>query len=106
MKAKLLALCLFLISLGCYAQSFDRAQMDSLFSLIEDNEKGMGALSIFQDGQEVYQRTYGYADLENRQKANKETKYRIGSISKTFTATVIMKLIEEGKLSLDTFLHA
>lgn len=86
------------------AQSFDKAKMDSLFSIIENAEKGMGSISLFHDGKEVYNRSYGYADIENKIKADKETRYRIGSISKTFTATIIMKLIEEGKLSLTSAL--
>ena len=44
---------------------------------------------------------YGYADLENEVKATEHTVYRIGSITKQFTAASIMKLVEAGKLSLD-----
>jgi hypothetical protein len=76
--------------------------MDSLFSYIEEHDKGMGSISIFENGKEVYQRTYGFANIADGKKANSTTKYRIGSITKTFTATTIMKLVEQGKLSLDT----
>ena len=82
------------------AQSFDKQKMDSLFSIIETNDRGMGSISIFHDGKEVYQRSYGYADMEKDIRNNALTKYRIGSISKTFTATIIMKLIEQNKLLL------
>lgn len=44
---------------------------------------------------------YGYADLENDVPATAETVYRIGSITKQFTAVLIMQLVEAGKLSLD-----
>ncbi len=40
--------------------------------------------------------------MEQNQKNNEETKHRIGSITKTFTATLIMQLVDEGKLKLDT----
>ena len=70
--------------------------MDSLFSLIESNQKGMGSISIFEDGKEVYSNAFGYANIEENKKASTNTKYRIGSISKMFTASIIMKLIEEG----------
>ena len=82
------------------AQSFDKQKMDSLFSIIETNDRGMGSISIFHDGKEVYQRSYGYVDMEKEIRSNALTKYRIGSISKTFTTTIIMKLIEQSKLSL------
>jgi len=43
----------------------------------------------------------GYADIDTKQKPNQKTKYRIGSISKTFTAVLIFKAIEEEKLDLN-----
>lgn len=82
------------------AQNFDTSKLDSLFSLIETYEKGMGCISIFQEGKEIYQRAYGYSDVETEIKNSTNTKFRIGSVSKTFTATIVMKLVEEGKLSL------
>jgi len=101
-KTVFLLVGLLLIITLSNGQNFDKAKMDSLFSRIESFEKGMGSVSIFQNGKEVYQRSYGYADFENKIKSDSATKYRIGSISKTFTATVIMKLIEEGKISLSS----
>ena len=94
----------FLIALSTghllFAQTFNRAKMDSLFLKIESNEKGMGSISIFKDGKEAYQNAFGFADVANKLRATKDTKYRIGSISKTFTATIIMQQVEEKKLSL------
>ena len=83
-------------------QNFNKAKLDSLFIAIEDNRKGMGSISIFRDGDEIYQKSFGYADIDNKIKTTANTKYRIGSVSKSFTAVIIMKLIEEGKLSLTT----
>lgn len=87
------------------AQSFNKAKLDSLFDLIEKNGRGMGSISLFKDGKEIYNRAYGYSNVEAKLQNNATTKFRIGSISKTFTAVIIMKLIEEGKLSLDTKLN-
>ncbi|MGB7785866.1 MAG: serine hydrolase domain-containing protein [Salinimicrobium sp.] len=84
------------------AQKFDTQKMDNLFAAIEENKKGMGSFSVFQNGEEVYQNSIGYADLQQKIKAGADTKYRIGSISKTFTASMIMQLVEEGKLQLNT----
>ncbi len=93
-------LCLFAMSIS--AQSFDQKKMDELFDRIEANEKGMGSIAFSKDGEVVYQRAFGYADHEKEMKATPATKYRIGSISKTFTATLILQMMEEGKLGLDT----
>ena len=84
------------------AQKFDVEKMDSLFTAVEENNKGMGSFSLFKDGEEVYQNSIGYASVQQKINAKADTKYRIGSISKTFTASIIMQLVEEEKLQLDT----
>ena len=99
---KLLLITGLLAAFMASAQDFDRNKMDSLFALIEQNDRGMGSISIFDSGEQVYQNAMGYASIEDKIKATKNTKYRIGSITKMFTASMIMLLIEEDKLSLDT----
>jgi D-alanyl-D-alanine carboxypeptidase len=59
------------------------------------------SLAIVQDGRIVYLQAYGDARLEPRVPAKAEMRYSIGSISKQFTATAILMLAEQGKLSLD-----
>jgi CubicO group peptidase (beta-lactamase class C family) len=44
---------------------------------------------------------FGYADLENRVPAKPQSSYRMASITKTFTATAVLQLMEAGKMSLD-----
>lgn len=84
------------------AQNFNKAKMDSLFQLIDANEKSMGSISIFHEGKEVYTYSMGYADVDKKLKANAQTKYRVGSVSKIFTSAIILQMAEEGKLNLDT----
>lgn len=95
----LLALCL---ALTTGAQSLDKQKMDSLFEVVEKNNKGMGGFAIHRNGEPVYQNNIGYGDFSRKIEAHSRTKYRIGSISKTFTASMILQLVEEGKLSLET----
>lgn len=83
------------------AQSFERATIDSLLGHVEDNQKSMGSLAIIQDGELVYKRAIGYANVEKEIAAGPDTRYGIGSISKTFTAVLTLQLAEKGKLSLD-----
>jgi D-alanyl-D-alanine carboxypeptidase len=59
------------------------------------------SVAIVKDGQIVYLKAYGDARLEPRAPATPEMRYSIGSISKQFTATAILLLQEQGKLSLD-----
>ena len=64
---------------------------------------GVPALSIalVDDQQLVWAEGFGYADRERHIPATPETVYQIGSITKPFTATAVMLLMGEGKLSLD-----
>ena len=90
------------LSFSLLAQGFDQGKMDEYLNLLESKDKVMGTVSIFKDGKEVYTKSMGYASVENSIKNTSSTKYRIGSITKTYTATVIMKLVEDKKLSLET----
>lgn len=49
----------------------------------------------------VYEKGFGYSDVENQVKATPATKFRTASIAKTMTAVLAWKLVEEGKLDLD-----
>ena len=75
--------------------------MNQYFDSVVKYDEGMGSIAIFEDGKEQFRRIYGYADKAKKKKANKKTKYRIGSISKTFTAACIMQLVDEGRIKLD-----
>lgn len=59
------------------------------------------SVAIVKNGQIAYLKAYGDARIEPRTPATPEMRYSIGSISKQFTATAILLLQEEGKLSLD-----
>ena len=63
------------------------------------------SVAVVKNGRTVLAKGYGFADLENDVPATAETVYRIGSITKQFTAAGIMRLIEQGKLSLDDTLQ-
>lgn len=86
------------------ATAFDRQKMNTYLQTLADEQKVMGALAIDSAGTEVYRRSLGIIrrTAGDPVQAGEQTAYRIGSITKTFTATMIMQLIEEGALALDT----
>ena len=61
-----------------------------------------GAIAITKDERLVFAAGYGLADKETGQPVQPDSLFRIGSVSKPITAVAILKLIEDGKLSLDT----
>lgn len=89
-----------LLLVACCFFMSNSQNLDSLLSNYEKDNETMGAVSIFKNGNEFFTRAIGYANIELNKKNNSKTKFRIGSISKTFTATIILQLVDEGKLSL------
>src|SRR5215471_6727293 len=59
------------------------------------------SLIVLQDGKVVKESAYGLANVEYNVPAKPETLYLLASITKSFTATGIMMLVEEGKIHLD-----
>lgn len=88
------------ITQSAFAQDFDKTKLDNYFDAIEVNNKFMGSVAVSQNGKIIYTRSVGFSDFENNVKANENSKYRIGSISKTFTSVLVLKAIEEKKLDL------
>lgn len=84
------------------APSFDKAAMDSLLSeaVKSGDVIGVSAL-VFDEGQTVYTGTFGLGDRERDVPITMDSVFRIYSMTKPITSTVIMDLVEEGKISLD-----
>ncbi len=61
----------------------------------------MGSVALSKNDTIIYTKTIGYTDVENKIKANENSTYRIGSISKTFTSVLVLKAVEENKLDLN-----
>lgn len=102
----LIALLLLVSGTLLHAQTQEQiTKLDSLFDRIKANDLAMGSISIFSNGKQTYSRSIGYLDVANQTPANSTTAYRIGSITKTFTAVVMIQLIEEGKLNAETLLE-
>ena len=76
-----------------------RAEIDSTYtSLLKRNKVTGTSIAIVDNGEIVYATGYGFSDLENKKKADANTIYGIGSITKAFTALSIMQLQEQKKL--------
>lgn len=75
-----------------------------LGKLTRDELPGLAVL-VARDGMILYQGGFGFADLERKTPVTAETKFRIGSVSKQFTAAAMLRLADEGKLSLDDTLE-
>lgn len=86
------------------AQSIEELQKQLEQILQEFHVPGMSVAVVHRDGPE-WIAGIGLADVEKKRPVTAETRFRIGSASKAFVAFAILKLVEEGKLSLDDRVH-
>ncbi|MGY5943810.1 serine hydrolase domain-containing protein [Stenotrophomonas forensis] len=109
---KRLACLLLLLTMLMLAQSANAAPstvgvnavgLDDFFDQVEKSNSGIGSLSIFRNGQEIYNRSFGQKHLRPTAH-DADTRYQIASVTKMVTAILAFKLIEEGRLSLDDHL--
>jgi CubicO group peptidase (beta-lactamase class C family) len=84
------------------AQTLDKAKLDQFFDRLDEKRKAMGSLAIVKDGNVLYTRAFGYAqvDATTKKPLTAASRFRIASITKTYTAVMILQLVEEGKLKL------
>ncbi len=98
----LIAFMLLLLSGSVFAQNhFDKAKLDGYFAKLEENNKFMGSIAVAQNGEIIYTKSVGFVDVENNIRATEKSKYRIGSVSKSFTAVMVLKAVEEKEMDLD-----
>lgn len=87
------------------AGPFTSSEVARVDRLVADSLAASGApsasVAVARGGEIVFARAYGVTDLVSRRPATTATRYRIGSVSKQFTATAILLLADRGKLSLD-----
>jgi D-alanyl-D-alanine carboxypeptidase len=98
--------CAFLLTLALcsasYAQTLDKAKLDQFFDRLAEKNKAMGSLIIAKEGNVLYTRAIGYSQINGaeRKPLTAASRFRIASITKTYTAVMILQLVEEGKLKL------
>ncbi|MBS7233661.1 beta-lactamase family protein [Flavobacterium psychroterrae] len=101
MKKIIIASLFALITASGFSQNFNPQRLDSLFLLLEKNNKFMGSIAISENGKTIYTKSIGFDDITTSKKSSINTKYRIGSISKTFTAALIFKAVQDKKINLN-----
>lgn len=102
-----LLVCLLIVGLppasaiGSDAQNAMITARAEIWKDINSGASGSAAIAIMDNGEIVYSEGFGMADREQSIPVDKNTIFDIGSISKVYTATAIMVLVDEGKIDLD-----
>ncbi|WP_188507004.1 serine hydrolase domain-containing protein [Parapedobacter pyrenivorans] len=100
-KLTVITCLLSFVGMVAFGQDFDKNKLDAYFDTLAKNDRFMGSVAISKNGEVIYTKSVGYLEVGKPKAADENTKYRIGSISKPFTATLIMKAVAENKLRLD-----
>jgi len=99
-KVILFASILLVVSLQASCQKNEIKEFDKLMSSMFAEDGPGGVALVVRDGEVLYRKAFGMANLELEVAMNPDNVFRIGSITKQFTACAILKLAEEGKLDL------
>jgi CubicO group peptidase (beta-lactamase class C family) len=100
-KLHFLFLSLFLSWITQFSQAQTREiALDSFFSTIDKNGDISGSVLVAENGKTLYQKSFGYADAQNKIPNTANTLFQIASVSKLFTAIAVLQLHEQKKLNL------
>lgn len=84
----------------CFGQS-KAEQIDKLLTFCYETGQFNGSLVVAEHGKVIYKKGFGLANMEWNIPNHANTKFRLGSITKQFTAVLVMQLVEQGKIKLD-----
>lgn len=104
MKLKFLKyFCITFLIIGVVEQlKAQNANAEAEFTAAMEKYNAVGAaVAVVKEGKVIYTHSFGLKDLENKKPLTDQDIFRIASISKSFSATSIMQLVEAGKISLD-----
>lgn len=101
MKKLFLLMTIFTFSVSSFGQIEESQAIDDIFAKWTKAETPGGSLGIMKDGELIYAKGYGMANLEYDIPNDANSVFRIASTSKQFTAACIVLLAEKGKLKLE-----
>jgi CubicO group peptidase (beta-lactamase class C family) len=106
MKKAVVVFIALILGINSFGQSNSNKELenniDGLFESYSYYNRFIGNVLISKDNHIIYQKSFGYADIAGNKKNTKNSIFSIASLTKSFTAVGIMKLVEDGKLTLET----
>jgi len=84
-------------TIAAFEKKLLEQQIDSVFQKYDFN----GSVAIFKDSIKLYQKENGFSDFKNKTAIDNNTIFAIGSVSKQFTAALVLRQMEQGKLHLN-----
>jgi CubicO group peptidase (beta-lactamase class C family) len=101
LKSFAITFCILLLALPKIFGQDKSIQIDEYVKKYYELGQFNGSILVAKNGSVIYSKGFGYADMENKIPNETDTKFRLASITKQFTATLILQLVEQGKIKLD-----
>ncbi|TCK56671.1 CubicO group peptidase (beta-lactamase class C family) [Flavobacterium sp. 90] len=93
---------IFLVLLTSFLTcSISGQELNNLFLTLSRNNLFNGNVVISKSGKNIFSNSYGFSNIEKQEKITEKSQFTIASVTKTFTSTAILQLVEKGKLGID-----
>tara|TARA_R110001606_G_scaffold3663_5_gene17266 strand:- start:16724 stop:18526 length:1803 start_codon:yes stop_codon:yes gene_type:complete len=106
MKKAVVVFIVLILGINSFGQSTSNKELteniDTLFESYSYHNRFIGSVLISKDNHIFYQKSFGYANVDERKKNTEKSIFSIASLTKSLTAVGVMKLVEDGNLTLDT----
>ncbi|MCJ7468337.1 MAG: beta-lactamase family protein [Maribacter sp.] len=106
MKKAIVIIIILILGINSFGQSSSNKELkknvDALLESYSYYNRFVGSVLISKDNNIIYQKSFGYADVLGHKKNTEKSIFRIASLTKSLTAVGVMKLVEDGKLTLET----
>lgn len=101
MYLKVIALLLFVSATSSAVSQTKSRSIDSLLQSFSKKQEFNGAVLVAENGKLLYKKGWGLANMEWKIPNSPSTKFNIGSVTKPFTAMLVMQLVEKGSIRLE-----
>lgn len=106
MKKAIVVVMVLILGFNSFGQTSSNKKLEEsindVFESYAHYNRFIGSVLISQNEDIIYNKSFGYADMENHKKNTEKSIFSIASVTKSLTAVGIMKLVEDGKLTLET----
>lgn len=106
MKKAVVVFIVLILGINSFGQSTSNKELteniDTLFESYSYHNRFIGSVLISKDNHIIYQKSFGYANVDERKKNTEKSIFSIASLTKSLTAVGVMKLVEDGNLTLET----
>lgn len=98
---RIFSICIILLTITPSIAQTKSEKLDSIFTLLNNNDRFNGSILIAEKGIPIFEKSYGFSDMEQNELLTNNSIYKLNSVTKQFTSMGIIILKNQGRISLD-----